>query len=375
MQVPFVDLKAQYASIKEEIDAAIQAVVSETAFIGGPYLERFEHEFAEFCGVKHCVGVDNGTDALFIALKVLGVGKGDEVITAANSFVATSEAITMAGASVAFVDIDPQTYNLDVEKIEERINRRTKVIVPVHLFGQPADMDPILELARKYNLRIVADAAQAHGSLYRGRPISQLADLSSFSFYPGKNLGAYGNGGALVTDNHEWAERARIFANHGSARKYEHQVEGINSRLDDLQAAILSVKLKHLDEWTCQRRRNARLYNQYLQASGVTTPVEIEDVRAVYHLYVIRVEAELRLALQEFLNLSGVSTGIHYPIALPKLEFYKDLNPMPGTSQEAFTTSGEILSLPMYPELTEEQIQYVADRIVEFRETTETPAS
>ena len=375
MQIPLVDLRAQYASIKEEIDAAIQAVISDTAFIGGAHLKTFEHEFAEFCGLKHCIGVANGTDALFIALKVLGIGKGDEVITAANSFVATSEAITMAGARVVFVDINAETYNIDVDKIEEKISGRTKAIIPVHLFGQPADMGPILELSRKYNLKIVADAAQAHGSLYRGRSIASLADVASFSFYPGKNLGAYGDGGALVTDNQEWAERARMFANHGRAQKYNHQVEGINSRLDGLQAAILSVKLRRLDEWTQLRRRNASLYSQRLKALGVPTPVEIEDVRAVYHLYVIRVEAEVRSKLQEFLDSKGVSTGVHYPIALPYLKAYKYLNHKAPDFREAFRASKEILSLPMYPELTEEQIEYVVERVAEFRKTAESLAS
>ncbi len=375
MQIPLVDLRAQYVSIKEEIDAAIHAVISDTAFIGGPHLKTFEHEFAEFCGVKHCIGVGNGTDALFVALKVLGIGKGDEVITAANSFVATSEAITMAGARVVFVDINAETYNIDVDEIEEKINGRTRAIVPVHLFGQPADMIPILELSRKYDLKIVADAAQAHGSMYRGRSIASLADVASFSFYPGKNLGAYGDGGALVTDNQEWAERARMFANHGRAQKYNHQVEGMNSRLDGLQAAILSVKLKRLDEWTQLRRRNASLYSQRLKALGMPTPVEIEDVRAVYHLYVIRVEAEVRSKLQEFLDSNGVSTGVHYPIALPYLKAYKYLNHKVTDFREAFRASQEILSLPMYPELTEEQIEYVVERVAEFRKTAESFAS
>ncbi len=296
------------------------------------------------------------------------------MITVANSFVATSEAITRAGAEVAFVDINPASYNIDVERIETRISERTKVIIPVHLFGQPADMAPILELARKYNLRIVADAAQAHGSLYQGNPVAKLADLACFSFYPGKNLGAYGDGGAVVTDNQEWAERARMFANLGSVSKYEHQVEGINSRLDGLQAAILSVKLKHLDDWTRQRRRNANLYSQNLKGLGVTTPDEIDGVIAVYHLYVIRVEADTRSKLRQFLSSNGVSTGVHYPIALPYLETYRYLNPKLTDFREACKASQEILSLPMYPELTEEQIQYVLGKMAEFHEIVWNPA-
>ena len=302
MNIPFVDLKAQYVSIKGEIDAAIAAVIDATAFVGGPFVKEFEEAFARYCGVEHCVGLANGTDALFIALRTLGVGPGDEVITVANSFVATSEAIKMAGAQVVFVDINPQTYNIDVDRIEEKITSKTKAIIPVHLYGQPADMEPILELARKHGLRVVGDAAQAHGALYRGRPISSLADITCFSFYPGKNLGAYGDGGALVTDNAEWATTARMFANHGRTKKYDHDFEGVNSRLDGLQAAILSVKLRHLDDWTEQRRRVARQYNQALKGLDLVTPVELDDVRAVYHLYVVRVPDGERNRLQEHLK-------------------------------------------------------------------------
>src|SRR5947207_9211250 len=259
--IPFVNLKAQYVSIRPEIDAAIAAVISDTAFVSGPFAEAFEEAFARYCEVGHCVGVANGTDALFIALRTLGVGPGDEVITVANSFVATSEAIRMAGAQVVFVDINAVTLNIDVERIEEKITPRTKAIIPVHLYGQPPDMAPICALAQKHGLRVVGDAAQAHGALYQGQPIAQFADITCYSFYPGKNLGAYGDAGALVTDNAEWASAARMLANHGRTKKYDHDFEGVNSRLDGLQAAILSVKLRHLEQWTEQRRRNAYLYN------------------------------------------------------------------------------------------------------------------
>lgn len=363
LTIPFVDLKAQYASIKPEIDAAIAAVLEETAFIGGPRVKAFEEAFARYCGVSQCVGVANGTDALFLALRALGVGAGDEVITVANSFIATSEAITMAGATPVFVDIDPRTYLIDVDRIEAKITPRTKVLLPVHLYGQPADMARIKAIADKHGLRIIGDAAQAHGSLYHGQQIAQLADITCFSFYPGKNLGAYGDAGALVTDNPEWATAARMLANHGRVKKYDHDLEGVNSRLDGLQAAILSVKLRHLDEWTERRRQNAALYNEALRGLGVTTPTELENVRAVYHLYVVRVPNGGRDALQAHLAKCGVNTGIHYPIALPYLNAYARFGHTPSDFPEALRASGEILSLPMYPELTPEYVRHVADAI------------
>ena len=367
LRVPFVDLKAQYESIKEEIDKAMAAVLTETAFVGGPFVKQFETAFARYCGVAHCVGVANGTDALFIAMKALGIGPGDEVITVANSFIATSEAIRMAGADAVFVDIDPATYNIDVTRIEQRITPRTKAIIPVHLYGQPADMDPILEIAAKHGLRVIGDAAQAHGATYKGRPIAGLADLTCFSFYPGKNLGAYGDAGAIVTDNEEWAAAARMFANHGRTKKYDHDFEGVNSRLDGLQAAILDVKLRYLDEWTEKRRTNARRYGGALRSTNVVLPQEIGDVRAVYHLYVVRVPAEERAALQEELKAAGIDAGIHYPIALPYLNAYRHLGHSESDFPEALKASREIISLPMFPELTEEQIAHVAGRIAEFQ--------
>jgi dTDP-4-amino-4,6-dideoxygalactose transaminase len=361
--IPFVDLKAQYQSIKAEVDSAIAAVISETAFVGGPHVKAFEDAFARYCGVANCVGVANGTDALFIALRALGIGAGDEVITVANSFVATSEAIRMAGAQVVFADSDPVTMNIDVTKLEAKITPRTKAVIPVHLYGQPADMAPLRAVADAHGLRVIGDAAQAHGALYRGQPIAQLADITCFSFYPGKNLGAYGDAGALVTDNAEWAATARMFANHGRTKKYDHDFEGVNSRLDGLQAAILSVKLRHLDQWSEARRRNARLYNDALAGSGVVTPRELPDVSAVYHLYVVRVPNGRRDALQQHLTSNGVNTGIHYPIALPYLNAYKYLGHTANDFPEALRASGEILSLPMFPELTEEQVRLVATAV------------
>jgi dTDP-4-amino-4,6-dideoxygalactose transaminase len=362
MSIQFVDLKAQYEAIRTEIDDAISAVIADSAFIGGSFLKTFEAEFARYCGVAHCVGVANGTDALGIALRTLGVGPGDEVITVANSFIATSEAIKMAGATVVFVDIDPKTYTVDVDAIEGKITSKTKAIVPVHIYGQPADMAPLITVARQHGLRVVGDAAQAHGSRYKGQPISRWADITCFSFFPAKNLGAFGDAGALVTDNEAWAVRARMLANHGRTNKYDHEFEGVNSRLDGLQAAILSVKLRHLEDWTERRRNAAYLYNSVLAGSGVATPVEHDDVRAVYHLYIVRVPNGGRGALQEHLKAHGVHTGIHYPIALPYLRAYAHLGHTEDDFPASLKASGEILSLPLFPELTEEQIRYVAER-------------
>ena len=362
-QIQFVDLKAQYHSIKTEVDAAIAAVIEQTAFIGGPFVKEFENAFAAYCGVEHCVGCANGTDALYLALRTLGVGHGDEVITAANTFIATSEAIRMAGAQVVFVDINPHTYNIDVERIEEKITAKTKAIIPVHLYGQPADMNPIRELARKHGVFVIGDAAQAHGALYKGVPIAKLADITCFSFYPGKNLGAYGDAGALVTDNADWAAKATMLANHGRTKKYDHDVEGVNSRLDGLQAAILSVKLRHLDGWTERRRESAYRYNEALKGGAVITPSELDDVRAVYHLYVVRVPNGRRDAMVEHLAAEGINTGIHYPIALPYLNAYRHLGHTPQDFPESLRASLEILSLPMFPELTGEQVRYIAEQL------------
>ena len=367
MNIPFVDLKAQYASIKNEIDSAVKEVIDNTAFIGGSFAKKFEDAFAAFCNVRYCVGVGNGTDALFIALKSLGIGEGDEVITVANSFIATSEAVSMTGARVVFVDIDPKTYNIDINKIEEKISAKTKAIIPVHLYGQPADMEPIIQLAKKYKLKIVEDAAQAHGAEYKGKKIGSIGDMACFSFYPGKNLGAYGDAGAVVTNDGDLAIKARMFANHGRIDKYNHEKEGINSRLDGIQAAVLSTKLKYLDKWTEHRRKNAYLYNKLLNNPMVTTPVELENVKAVYHLYVIKVPAEKRQELQNALKSHGISTGIHYPIALPELIAYKYLNHKDTDFPVASGASQQILSLPMFAELTEEQIKFIAEKINNFK--------
>jgi dTDP-4-amino-4,6-dideoxygalactose transaminase len=366
MNIPLVDLKAQYERIKDEINTIIQEVISQSAFIGGPHVQAFEEAFAEFCEAKHCVGTGNGTDALFIALKSLGIGVGDEVITAANSFIATSEAITTTGARVIFCDINPQTYNIDVGQVEAKITPRTKAIIPVHLYGQPVDMDPLLELARRYGLKIIEDAAQAHGARYKGRRVGSLGDVACFSFYPGKNLGAYGDGGAIVTDDDELALKIRMFANHGRVEKYNHQIEGMNSRLDGLQAAILSVKLKYLEEWTESRRQLASLYNELLANTEVVTPVENADMLAVYHLYVVRLRNGTRDAVCQELLRQGIGVGIHYPIALPNLQAYSHLSEAERACPEATAASQEILSLPLYPELTGAEVQYIAETLIKI---------
>jgi dTDP-4-amino-4,6-dideoxygalactose transaminase len=367
LEIPFVDLKAQYASIKGEVDQAITDVISSSAFIGGSFVKAFESAFAAFCGTKHCVGVGNGTDAIFLTLKAMGIGRGDEVITAANSFIATSEAITMSGAKVVFADVLPDTYNIDAQKIEAKITKSTKAILPVHLYGQPADMDPILRIARKHGLKVIEDAAQAHGAIYKGRVVGTLANAACFSFYPGKNLGAYGDAGAVVTDDAELALKVRMLANHGRIGKYDHEIEGVNSRLDGLQAAILNAKLPHLPSWTESRRRNADHYNESLRGvEDVVIPVEMACVRAVYHLYVIRVKNGSRDNLQQYLKSEGISTGIHYPIPLPFLSAYSHLDPGEEEFPVAVAASRENLSIPMFAELNGEQLSYVIGKIKEW---------
>lgn len=365
MKIPFVDLKMQYNSIKEEVQEAFNSVVESSAFIGGSFLEKFESEFSQFCGTKYCIGVGNGTDAIFIALKMLGIGQGDEVITAANSFIATSESISLAGAKVVFCDVSETTRNIDPDLIERKITGKTRTIIPVHLYGQPADMDRIVEIARKNKLLIIEDCAQAHGAKYKGKEVGTFGEVSCFSFYPGKNLGAYGDGGAIVTDNAELEGKMRMYANHGRSAKYDHEFEGVNSRLDGLQSAILSVKLNHIKKWNSMRNSNARLYNEKLKTVGdIITPVIHDDRDHVFHLYVIRTKQ--RDALKKFLADNNVSCGIHYPIALPNLRAYSYLKYKPEDFPVSSKLQSEILSLPMFPELTEEQIDYTVSVIKNF---------
>jgi dTDP-4-amino-4,6-dideoxygalactose transaminase len=360
VEVPFVDLKKQYLSIKDEIDRAVNNVIMDSAFIGGKYVKAFESNFADFVGSKYCIGVGNGTDALFIAMKSLGIGAGDEVVTVANSFIATSEAITMTGARVVFVDCDDRTYNMDVNKIEGVISKKTRAIIPVHLYGQPADMSVIMDIAKKYSLFVIEDAAQAHGAQYRNKNIGTFGACGCFSFFPGKNLGAYGDAGAIVTDDEELARKVRMHANHGRMEKYNHEFEGVNSRLDGLQAAILDVKLKHLDNWTQRRRAIANMYDEGLR-EAVIVPGFLPDVRHVYHLYVVRIKNRDRAKM--LLEERGVSTGIHYPIPLPFLKAYGYLEHTPDDFPVLYYLKDEILSFPIHGDMTDEQVSYVIEQV------------
>ena len=365
MMIPLVDLKAQYDSIKNEIDEAIQNVLNNTSFIMGEELKKFEEEFSKFCDVKYAIGVANGSDALILALRACGIGEGDEVITVPHTFISTTEAITHVGGKIIFVDIDSKTYTIDVSKIEEKINDRTKAIIPVHLYGQPADMDPIIRIAKKYNLKIIEDAAQAHGAEYKGKKVGSIGDVACFSFYPGKNLGAYGDAGMVVTNNEEIAEKIKLLRNHGRIiKKYEHEVEGYSSRLDNLQAAILMVKLRYLNKWNDMRRRNAKKYNELLNNIGeIIIPYEADYAKHVYHLYVIRTEG--RDKLREELKQKGVATGIHYPIPLHLQPAYSYLGYNKGDFPISEECSQKILSLPMYAELSKEDINKIYYLIID----------
>lgn len=364
MTIPLVDLKAQYASIKPEIDAAMQRVVNNTSFILGKEVTQFEKDFAAFCRVEHCVGMDSGTAALHLALLLCDVQPGDEVITTTHTFIATAEVISLVGARPVFVDIDPRTYNLDPNLIERAITPRTRAIIPVHLYGQPAEMDPILEIARQHNLRVIEDAAQAHGAEYRGKRAGTMGDVACFSFYPGKNLGAYGDAGALVTNNAELAERARMLRNHGRRNKYEHFVVGYGYRLDALQAAILGAKLPHLDAWNARRREIADRYTELLTSANIVTPYVPKHITPIYHIYCIR--HPNRDGLQAHLQTRGIETGVHYPIPLHLQPVYANLGYHVGDFPHTEQAAREIFSLPMYPELTNTQIEMIVQAIREF---------
>lgn len=364
MNIPFVDLSLQYRQIKEQVDAAIQNVIEETAFIGGKYVEEFQQKFAELYGVDHCIPVANGTDAIYIVLKMLGIGEGDEIITTASSWISTSETISQAGAKPVFVDIEPEYYTIDPARVEEAITERTKAIMPVHLYGQPAAMDQLRALAEKHNLYIIEDCAQAHFSEFQGQRTGTMGIAGTFSFYPGKNLGAYGDAGCIVTNDDALAEKCRMFANHGALKKHHHLMEGINSRLDGLQAAVLTAKLPFILDWTRQREENAALYTGYLKDSRLLLPVIRENGRHTFHLYVVRTKQ--REALQQYLGERGVATAIHYPTILPLLPAYAYLNHKAEDFPVAYQYQQEILSLPMYPELKEEEIAYVAKTILDF---------
>ncbi|MEO7317585.1 MAG: DegT/DnrJ/EryC1/StrS family aminotransferase [Chthoniobacteraceae bacterium] len=367
MHIPFVDLKAQYRAHKSEIDAAISAVIDGTAFIRGKFVADFEKAYAEKYGVKHCVSCGNGTDAIFITLKMLGIGAGDEVITTSNSWIASSETVTQTGARVVFVDVEDDCYDLDAAQIEARITPRTKAILPVHLLGQPAQMDVIMDIARKHGLPVVEDCAQAHFATFGGRRVGTFGIAGTFSFYPGKNLGAYGDAGAVITDDDALAEKVRMFANHGADRvnKHEHLMEGVCSRLDGLQAAILSAKLPHIDAWTRSRQERAATYDELLGGvAEVITPKIRAGATHVFHNYVLRVQR--RDALQTFLKENGIETTRHYPVPLPFLKAYEYLGHTPADFPVVTKHSREIISLPVYPELTDDQQCYVAGKINDF---------
>lgn len=366
MNVPFLDLKAQYATIREEIADALQEVIDNTSFAGGPQVEKFEKAFAPFCQCEYAIGAGSGTDALWMALIGLGVGPGDEVITSPSTFIATAEAISFAGATPVFVDINEKTYNIDSALIEAAITPKTKAIIPVHLFGQPADMDPIMDIARAHDLAVVEDACQAHGSEYKGRRAGSLGDAGCFSFYPGKNLGAYGEAGAVVTNNQELDEKLRTFRDHGQRQKYHHSIVGWNTRMDGFQGAVLSVKLPLLPAWTDARRKNAKLYNELLAGvPEVIIPLEADYAKHVYHVYAIRTKK--RDDFMKVLAEQGVSCGIHYPVPLHLQEAYQFLGYGEGDFPVAEKCAREFVSLPMFPELTEEQVRYVVEKIKELR--------
>lgn len=363
--VPFVDLQAQYATIRERVQVAINEVLDTGWFILGRHVESFERAFAEYCGGGEAIGVGSGTEALHLALRACNVGPGDEVITVSNTFIATALAIDYVGATPVFVDIDPLTYTIDVTQIEAYITPRTKAIIPVHLFGQPADLDPILALAKTHNLYVIEDACQAHGAEYNGQRVGSIGDIGCFSFYPTKNLGAYGDGGLVLTRDPELAERVRLLRNYGQTRKYFHRLRGYNSRLDELQAAVLEAKLPYLDGWNEARRRIAACYDAGILAPHVTLPGVHENVRHVYHLYVIR--TPYRDALQEWLSARGISTQIHYPLPIHGQEAYQNLGLSTGALPVTEQTCNEILSLPMYPELSDVQIDWVIESVNAFR--------
>jgi dTDP-4-amino-4,6-dideoxygalactose transaminase len=363
MKIPFVDLHAQYLSIKDEIDKAIAEVIAESAYIRGPHVDAFEDAWAKTLGVKRCVSCANGTDAIYIALRGLGLKRGDEVITSAHSWISTSETITQAGGQVVFCDTDEETFTIDPIEIERKITSATVGIVPVHLYGQAADMGAIMAIARKHNLWVIEDCAQAHLASYNGQLVGTFGSVATFSFYPGKNLGAYGDSGCLVTNDDQLADWMATFGRHGG--KGDHIMEGINSRMDGLQAAILNAKLPHLPAWTAARRRIAACYNELLEDVGdVITPTVESDRDHVYHLYVIRTEN--RDALREHLSEAGISTVLNYPKALPFYPAYAYLSHVPKDFPAAYFNQSRILSLPIYPEMPEEAITHVANTISHF---------
>jgi dTDP-4-amino-4,6-dideoxygalactose transaminase len=364
MSVPFVDLQAQYASIEDEVDAAMKGVLKRSDFILGQELELFEHDFADYIGTRFAIGVDSGMSALTLILKGLGIGKGDEVITSANTFIATALTISAVGATPVLVDVDPETFTLDLERLEAAITPSTKAIMPVHLFGHPEDMEPIMDIANRHGLFVVEDACQSHGARYKGKMTGSFGIAAAYSFYPAKNLGAYGDGGMIVTDDPALCDSISLLRNYGQTAKYHHAVQGYNNRLDTLQAAVLRVKLRYLDEWNAARRRHADLYNQLLAGMGVSIPPCMPEVEPVWHLYAIRTDH--RDELRGFLQERGISTGIHYPIPIHLQPAYQDLGLKEGDFPVSERDALRMLSLPMFAEMTDEQVRYVGAAIKEF---------
>ena len=380
MKVPFLDLPVQHQALEDDLIQVFRDTLREAAFIGGIQVVEFEREFAAFCHTKYCVGVNSGTDALRFALIAAGIGTGDVVITVPNTFIATAEAISQAGAIPAFVDIDQRTYNIDPNKLEDYAKsrerkggsrNRVKAVVPVHLYGQPADMDSVLEIAERYDFIVIEDACQAHGAEYfsgkenRWKTAGSMALAAAFSFYPGKNLGACGEGGAVTTNDEQIAQKVQMLRDHGQAQKYYHEIEGYNGRLDAIQAGCLRIKLKYLPDWNEKRRQKAYRYNDLIgQSNGIVIPYESERTKSVYHLYVIRTQK--RDELQEFLSRNGIASGLHYPIPLHLQKAYSQLGYKKGDLPVSEKLASEILSLPMYPELTSEQQHEVVERIKQF---------
>jgi dTDP-4-amino-4,6-dideoxygalactose transaminase len=360
--VPFLDLKAQYHSIKPEVDAAVLAVLESSQFVLGQEVEAFENEFAAYCQAQHAIGVNSGTSALHLALLAAGIGCGDEVITVTFTFVATAAAIIYAGARPVFVDIEPRSFTMDVNQIDRVITPQTKAILPVHLYGQPADMDPILDIARRHGLIVIEDAAQAHGAEYKGKRVGSIGDIGCFSFYPGKNLGAYGEGGAVTTNNDHYANAVRTLRDWGQTRKYQHDLKGFNYRMEGMQGAVLRVKLRHVDGWTEARRVRAATYNEMLTNGVIQTPEAMSYARHVYHVYAIRTPH--RELLQQKLNARGIQTGIHYPIPVHLQPAYADLGYDVGSFPESEAAAQEVLSLPLFPELTLEEQNVVSSAVV-----------
>jgi len=364
MDIKYLDLQAQYQSIKIEIDQAIQKVLDSSAYVLGPAVSEFESAFAEYCDTKFAIGVNSGTSALTLALRALGVGPGDEVITATNTFIATAAAIEHAGGRPVLVDVDPETRNMDPVLLKMAITSRTRVIIPVHLYGRPADMDPIVQLAARHDIAVLEDAAQAHGARYQGEKAGSIGRMAAFSFYPGKNLGAYGEAGAVTTDDPGLDRRVRMLRDHGSDKKYVHDLLGYNARMEGIQGAVLKVKLAHLDRWNAERNRVAGLYNQLLTNLPIKLPSFEDDIDQVFHLYVI--ETEQRDQLQKYLGEHGVPSLIHYPIPIHLQKAFDHLDHRAGDFPITEKLADEILSLPIYPEMSDEQVTFVAEKVRAF---------